>query len=92
MKKFNIRSAEKVVKDLNLNLKTKKWTLEDLRDGMNVELEHGRKYPKFNVTNDDPILTAKIALAHLTENYAYYRPLREYHGKKECKEQLICKK
>jgi hypothetical protein len=40
-------------------------SLHEFRAGLNVELEHGRKGPKTDVTHDDPTLTAKIALAHL---------------------------
>ena len=46
--------------------------LEQLRLGMGVELEHGRRDPLTNVTNDDSLLTAKIALAHLRELPDYY--------------------
>lgn len=49
--------------------------LEQLRIGMEVELEHGRRDPLTNVTDDDPILTAKIALAHLREMPDYYTRL-----------------
>jgi len=40
--------------------------------GYVIELEHGTKYPRWNITNDDPIMTAKIALAHLEELPDYY--------------------
>ena len=46
--------------------------LEQLRIGMEVELEHGRREQLTNVTDDDPLLTAKIALAHLRELPDYY--------------------
>ena len=46
--------------------------LEQLRIGMEVELEHGRRDPLTNVTDDDPVMTAKIALAHLRELPDYY--------------------
>ncbi len=46
--------------------------LEQLRRGMSVELEHGRRDPLTNVTDDDPLMTAKIALAHLREFPDYY--------------------
>ena len=49
--------------------------LEQLRTGMEVELEHGRRDPLTNVTDDDPLLTAKIALAHLREMPDYYTRL-----------------
>ncbi len=46
--------------------------LAQLRAGMRVELEHGRRYPALDVTGDDPVATAKIALAHLVECPDYY--------------------
>ncbi len=49
-----------------------KFTLDDLVTGVNIELEHGKADPKTNVTNDDLILTMKIALAHLNEFSDYY--------------------
>jgi len=39
---------------------------------MNVELEHGLRDPSTNVSNDDPMITGKIALAHLNEIPDYY--------------------
>lgn len=48
---------------------------EQLRIGMEVELEHGARDPLTNVTDDDPLLTAKIALAHLREMPDYYTRL-----------------
>jgi hypothetical protein len=49
--------------------------LEQFRRGLLVELEHGTKDPETNVTNDDMILTGKIALAHLKEFPDYYTRL-----------------
>jgi hypothetical protein len=46
--------------------------LEQFRQGLAVELEHGSHDPQTNVTNDDEILTGKIALAHLKEYPDYY--------------------
>lgn len=54
------------------------WTrlnLEQFRMGMDVELEHGLIDPSTNVTGNDPILTGKIALAHLNEFADYYTRL-----------------
>jgi hypothetical protein len=51
------------------------WTrfdLEQFRAGMDVELEHGSHDPQTNVTDDDPIITGKIALAHMKEFPDYY--------------------
>jgi len=45
---------------------------EDFRSGLEVELEHGIRYESANVTNNHPILTGKIVLAHLKETLDYY--------------------
>ena len=47
--------------------------LEDFRMGLTVELEHGTRFKDANVTNNHPILTGKIVLAHLKETMDYYR-------------------
>jgi len=49
--------------------------LEEFRMGLGVELEHGERDPQTNVTNDDEVMTAKIALAHLKEIPDYYTRL-----------------
>jgi len=49
---------------------------EDFRDGLEVELEHGLAFADANVTNNHPILTGKIVLAHLKETLDYYIRLR----------------
>jgi hypothetical protein len=51
--------------------------VEQFRHGLAVELEHGSHDPQTNVTNDDEILTGKIALAHLKEYPDYYDRLEE---------------
>ncbi|HZJ18201.1 MAG TPA: DUF5661 family protein [Patescibacteria group bacterium] len=54
------------------------WSLfdvEQFRRGMDVELEHGTVDSNTNVTNDDPLMTGKIALAHLNEIRDYYTRL-----------------
>lgn len=53
-----------------------KYTPEEFLDGINIELEHGTIDPKTNVTNNNLITTAKIALAHLNEYPNYYN--KEY--------------
>jgi hypothetical protein len=47
----------------------------EFQRGMQVELEHGQRDPRTDVTGDDPILTGKIALAHLREFPDYYTRL-----------------
>jgi hypothetical protein len=49
---------------------------EEFRLGLEVELEHGSSDPQTNVTNDDPVLTGKIAWAHLKEFPDYYTRLK----------------
>ena len=51
--------------------------------GMDVELEHGLRDPATNVTNDDPLTTGKIALAHLTEFPDYYTKLAKMEKEAE---------
>lgn len=48
---------------------------EDFRDGIEVELEHGTRFLEANVTNNHPVLTGKIVIAHLKEALDYYRRL-----------------
>ncbi len=52
-----------------------KVDIEQFRMGLVVELEHGADDPETNVTNSDPIITAKIAWAHLKEISDYYTRL-----------------
>jgi len=49
--------------------------VEDFRQGLEVELEHGTQFPDANVTNNHPILTGMIVLAHLKEMLDYYARL-----------------
>ena len=54
------------------------WATVDrgqFRRGLEVELEHGAHDPQTNVTNDDPLITGKIAWAHLKEIRDYYTRL-----------------
>ena len=52
-----------------------RFDLEQFRAGMDVELEHGSHDPQTDVTADDPIVTGKIALAHMKEFPDYYERL-----------------
>lgn len=58
-----------------LGIKWDKFDVEQFRMGMDVELEHGLVDSHTNVTNDDPLITGKIALAHLNEFPDYYTRL-----------------
>jgi hypothetical protein len=64
------------------------WSLVDIdqfRRGLEVELEHGATDPETNVTNDDPLLTGKIAWAHLKEIQDYYTRLDQMEAEAEGK-------
>lgn len=52
-----------------------KISVENFRMGLEVELEHGIRFPEANVTNNHPILTGKIVLAHFKETLDYYQRL-----------------
>ncbi len=58
-----------------------KFDVEQFRMGLDVELEHGSVNPKTNITNDDPIMTGKIALAHLNELSNYYTRLKKMESR-----------
>lgn len=83
---YNLEDAMKAA--LLLNIKFDKFTPTDFLEGINIELEHGSINPNTNVTDDDLIQTAKIALAHLNEFPNYYNS--EY-GLKRFEQFLISK-
>ena len=60
-----------------------RFDLEQFRAGMDVEYEHGSHDPQTDVTGDDPIVTGKIALAHMKEFPDYYERLRRMEGEAE---------
>jgi hypothetical protein len=55
-----------------VNTKGMEIPLESFRKGLEVELEHGTRFEDANVTNNHPILTGKIVIAHLKETMDYY--------------------
>ena len=84
---FDMHDVDKVANDLGITFE--KFSKEDLLTGINIELEHGTVNEKTNVTNDDLIMTTKIALAHLNEFNDYYN--KEY-GLPNFEEKLNSKK
>ncbi len=69
-RRFTIEVARQVGEALGIDWRD--FDVEQFRMGMDVELEHGLVDPHTNVTNDDQMLTGKIALAHLREFPDYY--------------------
>lgn len=59
-----------ILKTVNTNLMD--ISLDDFQKGLEVELEHGTRFEDANVTNNHPVLTGKIVLAHLKEMPDYY--------------------
>lgn len=75
MKQFSLEEARMIGNQLGVD-----WSVTDLEEfrlGLSVELEHGKADTRTNVTNDDPLLTGKIAWAHLNEIPDYYTRLKE---------------
>lgn len=75
MKQFSEWMFKKIAKDAKLNID--KYDIEQIKMGMGEELEHGKRDPKLNVTNNDPATTLKIVLAHLKEDPRYYTKLKK---------------
>ena len=74
---FTLEEAKAISILLGINFSKEKFDLEQFRMGLDVELEHGRKSPLTNISKDDPIVTGKIALAHLTEFPDYYDRIKK---------------
>jgi hypothetical protein len=66
-----------------LGLKWDKFDVDQFKKGMEVELEHGSRDSLTNVTNGDPLITGKIALAHLKEFPDYYDRLEKMEKEAE---------
>jgi Protein of unknown function (DUF5661) len=72
---FTADQARKVGEQIGIDWATSRFDVEQLRTEMDVELEHGTHDPETNVTDDDIVVTAKIARAHLNEFPDYYSRL-----------------
>ena len=78
---FTIEEAKRVGEALGVDWS--KFDVEQFRMGMDVELEHGLRSSHTNVTNDDPMITGEIALAHLNEFPDYYTRLAKMEKEAE---------
>lgn len=72
---FTREEALEVARVLGVNTQSICFDIEEFHRGLNVELEHGLVNPLTNITNNDPILTGKIVLAHLNIAPDYYTRL-----------------
>jgi len=71
-RKYLEEEAKDVSLKLGINWNNVDFDLKQFTAGMNIESEHGSHDPETNVTNDNPIITGKIAWAHLKEISDYY--------------------
>ncbi|MBU1132434.1 hypothetical protein KKC32_04285 [Patescibacteria group bacterium] len=83
---FTAEQAQSAADSLGINFSEVKYELEQFRHGMDIELEHGTVNSNTNVTDDDPLMTGKIALAHLNEYYDYYNRLDKLEAEAELKQ------
>lgn len=72
---FSGDEARRVGEEIGIDWASARFDLEQFRRGMDVELEHGLRDPRTNVSDDDAVVTGKIALAHLNEFPDYYTRL-----------------
>lgn len=79
--KTTIEEARRVGDEIGVDWE--KFELEQFRAGMDVEFEHGSHDPQTDVTHDDPIITGKIALAHMKEFPDYYVRLQRMEAEAE---------
>jgi len=75
MSSFTPEQARDLGSQIGIDWDTARFDVEQFRMGLDVELEHGTRDVATNVTDDDRLTTAKIALAHLNEYPDYYTRL-----------------
>lgn len=80
-KHFTVEQARAIGAALDIDWS--RFDVEQFRMGLDVELEHGSHDPFTDVTHDDPIITGKIALAHLNEFADYYTRLKKMEREAE---------
>lgn len=79
--KFTLEQAKQIGEQLGIDWS--RFDVAQFRLGLDVELEHGLRDASTNVTDNDPILTGKIALAHLNEFPDYYTRLAQMEQEAE---------
>ena len=81
--RFTLEQARRLGTSIGIDWATSPFDAEQFRMGLDVELEHGAHDPETDVTGDDPVLTGKIAWAHLKELPDYYTRLAVMEGEAE---------
>jgi hypothetical protein len=82
-KRFTADEARSVGEQIGIDWSSSPFDVEQFRQGMDVELEHGLHDLDTNVTGDDPVITGKIARAHLNEFADYYTRLAAMEAQAE---------
>ncbi len=82
-KLFTAEEARRIGESIGIDWSKSPFNVEQFRMGLDVELEHGQHDPSTDVTHDDPIITGKIALAHLNEFADYYTRLEKMEEEAE---------
>ena len=80
---FTTDQARTIGEQIGIDWATSRFDVEQLRMGMDVELEHGTQDSATNVTDDDEDRTGKIAWAHLNEFPDYYTRLAQMEAEAE---------
>jgi hypothetical protein len=80
---FSIEDARRVGSEIGIDWEHSPFDVEAFHKGMEVELEHGSHDPQTDVTHDDPLVTGKIAWAHLKEFADYYTRLAQMEAEAE---------
>jgi hypothetical protein len=81
--RFTAERAREIGSKIGIDWESVSYDVEQFRSGLEVELEHGSHDPETDVTHDDPLLTGKIAWAHLKELPDYYTRLAVMEGEAE---------
>jgi hypothetical protein len=81
--RFTDEEARRIGERIGIDWTAAPFDVDQFRRGLEVELEHGLHDPATNVTGDDPVLTGKIALAHLNEFPDYYTRLERMEQEAE---------
>jgi hypothetical protein len=80
---FTADDARRIGIEIGIDWDSSPFDVAEFRDGLDVELEHGSHDPQTNVSESDPIVTGKIALAHLKEFPDYYTRLKKMEAEAE---------
>jgi Protein of unknown function (DUF5661) len=81
--RFSADVARDIGERIGIEWSSSRFDVEQFRMGLEVELEHGRQDPATNVSDDDELMTGKIARAHLNEFPDYYTRLAKMEAEAE---------